>query len=109
MNIEDSSIQELKPNRCRCKGKAIVKQDKKTGKYYVICRDCLTRSATFESRNNAVDAWNNSAGRKASSQTTKAIYNANNRKYQCENCKSFVNKNDKYCHECGMFIESKRR
>ena len=27
------------------------------------------------------------------------------RGWQCQNCHSYVNENDKYCHECGILLE----
>lgn len=106
----DKTVEELKPNRCRCRGKAILKQDKKTQKYFVICRECLTRTEKFESAAVAVEVWNNSAGKKvtaADAKKTVKIYNEANRKYFCQRCGAevVVKKNDNFCHECGYYFE----
>lgn len=104
----DKTVEDVKPNRCRCKGKAILKQDKKTQKYYVICRECLTRTERFYSATSAVEVWNNSAGKKgADVKKATKMYNKANRKYYCGSCGETVicNKNDKYCHECGAVFE----
>lgn len=107
----DKKVEEPKPNRCRCRGKALLKQDKKTQKYYVICRECLTRTEKFESAAVAVEVWNNSAGKKMTSADVKKsmkIYNPANRKYFCESCGAsvIVNKHDNFCHECGAFFDN---
>lgn len=106
----DKNVDELKPNRCRCTGKAILKQDRKTNKFYVICRVCLTRTEKFESAVLAVEVWNNSAGKKGPAAETKTalkLFNADNRKYFCEKCSVVVNKHDRYCRECGAFFFDK--
>ncbi len=104
-NIDfDQRVDEPKPNRCRCKGKALLKQDKKTGKYYVICRECLTRTEKFESSSIAVEVWNNSAGKKFEPLTAAAPYVKDRRRYCCDHCGYFVGKFDKYCPGCGRLL-----
>jgi len=90
-----------KPNRCRCGGRAIIKQDKKTDKYFVICQECLTRTEKFISSIIAVDVWNNSAGRKFEPRTATAPYVKERRRYCCDHCGYYVGKFDKFCAGCG--------
>lgn len=92
----------IKPNRCRCGGKSIVKQDRKTAKYFVICQECLTRTEKFESSATAVEVWNMSAGKRFEPKTGTAPWNPAVKRYVCEKCGGYVGKYDKYCHECGL-------
>ena len=94
----------IKPNRCRCRGKAVVKQDRKTQKYYVICQNCLTRTEKFESSAMAVEVWNMSAGKKFEPLPATAPYNKDRRRYCGDHCGSFVGKFDRYCSGCGRVL-----
>lgn len=98
----DKKVDDPKPQRCRCNGRALLKQDKKTKKYYVICRECLTRTEKFESAGIAVEVWNNSAGKRFEPKTGSAPWVPAVKRYVCEKCGGYVGKYDKYCHECGL-------
>ena len=60
MEIE---LPKTNPNRCRCGGKGLITQDKKTGKYFCYCDRCKISTAKFVSPKDAVRYWNYSAGK----------------------------------------------
>lgn len=88
-----------------CNGKA--KAYTYLGKFYVRCNKCKAYTAPYNTKEEAIAAWNGTKGQWLAS-THKFSY----RQYRCSNCGceeySQINRNGEYapfnfCPECGFF------
>ena len=51
-------MKELKPCDCGCQYHVTIQRDMLTGLYFGLCLECKASTGLFETKQQAIDAWN---------------------------------------------------
>ncbi len=101
-----------KPVNCGCGGKSdihfigntyIGEYHKFIGKYFICCEECGIKTSIYNSKKEAIEAWNKAMGVR----TAMVIKGSDGMitVAACENCCTVVSIFDKYCPSCGTRLE----
>ena len=104
---------ELKPVRGGCGGEAwammALYPDYAECPYICQCRKCHIKTVGYETKAEAIEAWNKAMGSAEKSsvveRTAKAEYSNADGEYLCSECGRVVQIEDAYCCGCGARLE----